>query len=264
MKKIYLIIILKLFLINLLSAKEELVELRFYFSPSFIPVSEFVFNFENQIEELELIIEIPFFKLQELNFEKLEDDSSRYIPVISSQFLDFGNRLCAIEFDSIKRKPHRFYDGISIEITKKFNTGKEEKLYFDSPSIGEYKIEYEILDDFFELIEKLGLKGNQRNYVERLKNYFDYGLPIKQTNSEPLEFRFWGSITSNHKTELKTFFRSLPPNQKIIFDLRNSGEMGTMFYKYFRRENRKKEIYYLLEGEDSHTVQGIGNCRVIN
>ncbi len=260
MKKLLLIIILKICTINLILANEELAELRFYFFPAFISQSEFVFK----SEKLELIIDKPFFKWQELDFDRIEDDTSNYLPSKTNQFQSLNHKISSINFADYKRKPHRYYDGISIEITKIFKNGKEEKLEFDCPSRDEYKVEYEILDEFFDLLDNIEFKGNQRNYVERLKSdYFDYGLLIKQVNSNPLEFRIYGGLNSNNKTELKQFFKSLPSNESIIFDMRNCGFMGTMFHKYFRRLNRNKEIYYLLESKEAYPTKEIKNCKAI-
>ena len=263
MKKILLIIIVSCTIINLIQAKQELVELEFYFFPAFIPQSNFTFKFDNQSEKLRLVINKPFFKLEETDFEKIEDDSSNYSPSKPNQFKEFRKEINDLNFFEYQRKPHRFYDGISIVITKRFKNGNEEKLEFDCPSRNQYQIEYKILDDFFEILDNVNFKGNQRNYVEKLKDYFDYGLPIKKVNDNPLEFRIHGSLSKNNEIELRQFFKELPSDEAIIFDMRNCGFMGTMFHKYFRRLNRKKEIYYLLEKKNSYPTKEIKNCKVI-
>ena len=165
-------------------------------------------------------------------------------------------------FDSTRTDERRILDGITGRIEKHDNEQIYETLKFVSPNRKNFKLDYKSLDAFFQVIEEEATsKEYLREYLEDLKGYFDYGLPVKQINDNPLEFRLWGSLTGNEENELYNFLDSLPKEEPIIFDVTNFPGMGNMFHGKFREFNKNHYIYYLSNSNLYNTdLKSIGNC----
>ena len=155
-------------------------------------------------------------------------------------------------------------DGIHGSVSKYHEGVVQEKLLIRSPDREAFELDYKILDAFFELVEpEVNDREDLMEYVEDIKSYFDYGLPIRQVSEDPLEFRFWGAITANEVEDLYSFFATLPASQPIIFDCRNFPAMGNMFHVDFEELNDSHQLYYLVKaGKTPRDLLEIGNCAI--
>ena len=109
-----------------------------------------------------------------------------------------------------------------------------------------YRKAYIILDAFFELTDKTVKNNNKaQSLTENIQDYFDYGLPIKQTGSKPIEYRVWGTVSgcSDENEALIIWLKSLPQNEPILLDLRN-GSFAPCLDELLQEFNQKKQIFY--------------------
>lgn len=115
-------------------------------------------------------------------------------------------------------------DGIGFKFNSINKKNDTISLISVSPSrTEENKIDYIILDAFFQLANTTIDDYKGISHVENIQDYFSYGLPIKKMSDSPLEYRVWGSVTGckTDNPELISFLDSLPNNKPVILDLRN-------------------------------------------
>ncbi|MBL7806121.1 MAG: hypothetical protein JNL02_20425 [Saprospiraceae bacterium] len=236
------------------------IHLLFY--PSFEHASEFNIEMNDKTPRMKFTIS----KVNHngmLEYSIVPFDSSA-IPLSESGYREFKSAIDRIDWKHYKPAGERtVLDGVSGVINIIGHSSDTTTIYFHSPDRASFKTEYEIIDAFFNLAEKEVQALNHLEYLEALKCYFDYGLPIKKTGDNPLEYRFWGHLTSNEGKDLNDFLKNLPDNQPVIFDCTNFPGMGTMYYELFRKTNTEKDIYYLLkENSEQEDLTQIGNCRI--
>ncbi|WP_299229746.1 hypothetical protein [uncultured Psychroserpens sp.] len=158
----------------------------------------------------------------------------------------FLNEIREIGLDSSIVHQRNVLDGIGF----KFNTIDQRNdtisLTSVSPSrIEEYELDYKILDAFFQLANKTINDYKALSITENIQDYFAYGLPIKLTNNEPLEYRIWGGISGceSDNPELIRFLDSLPNDKPVIFDLRN-GSFAPCLSSLLDRFNKTNQFFY--------------------
>ena len=237
----------------------KLDKIIYEFHPSFTYSSNFIISEGHSSVEFEIYKPAYFFgenKREMITYDRLVMDSTKVIRLFD---------VCqGLSFDSTRVNERMILDGISGRISKYANNQVYEVLRFRSPDRKNYKLDYEAIDAFFLAIEETAASNQNLNeYLENLKGYFDYGLPIKQVNKSPLEFRIWGSLTVNEEKELYEFLDSLPKKEPIIFDMTNFPGMGTIFYDRFRKLNNNHYICYLVNKDHlNEDLESIGNCNI--
>jgi len=182
MKKIILISALIFFTGLNLFGQKEIAEIHFHFFPAFIAKSDFNFSFQTPTLKYEIIS--PYYKVVAIDSLHLLNDSSL---IITTSFSDDGGWIVSRGMEMLilkekieqiyfpkQKKLKREYDGTSIEIQVKYLNGIVRNIYFDSPNRIEDSFEYIILDAFFDCTELLITDGQHRDYLENLKNCFDY------------------------------------------------------------------------------------------
>jgi len=88
-------------------------------------------------------------------------------------------------------------------------------------------------------------KAETIEYLERLEQYFDFGLGLKKISGNPLVYKLYGSLTSSEETEIVKFFSELPQQEKVTIDVTNLSGMGTMFYDIIGElVNGKTNLYW--------------------
>ncbi len=108
-----------------------------------------------------------------------------------------------------------------------------------------YELDYKVLDAFFGLADKTINNYKGLCITEKIQDYFSYELPIKQMNTEPLEYRVRGSFSGceTDNPELIKFLDSLPNDKPVIFDLRN-GSFAPCLSNLLDRFNESKQLFY--------------------
>lgn len=90
---------------------------------------------------------------------------------------------------------------------------------------------HELIEILFRNMYEHFDKAETTAYIERLEQYFDFGLGLKKMSDNPLVYKLYGSLTSSEEDEINKFFNSLPQKEKVTIDVTNLSGMGTMFYE---------------------------------
>jgi len=134
-------------------------------------------------------------------------------------------------------------DGISVKGVLIDNFG-DRVFDFRSPRKG--TIDQNLMSALYKVMYKAFTKPQTITYLEQLEGYFAFGLGLRKLNESPLTYKIYGSISSDEEKELLDFFRSLPTDKDIYFDMSNFSGMGTMFYDdFYTLCNRNRGIYWI-------------------
>jgi hypothetical protein len=260
MKKVFISAIA--LLIISCSNRTDLKEIEISFSPAFIYPTKFTIDLENNIitqyqfqssysyeEEDTTDRDEKFgFKLHKVifkdtlivHYEKsfhIDDNTlDRFLRVINNLAVD----------SNIIHDRNDVLDGISFYFKSIDTKADTFSLMSRCPDrTSKYKLDYTILDAFFKLAYTTINNYEGICLVENIQDYFSYGLPIKLTSKEPLEYRVWGTISGcrNDNQELQKFLNNLPIEKPVIFDLRN-GKFAPCLYELFDEFSNRKSIYY--------------------
>lgn len=158
----------------------------------------------------------------------------------------FLEEINAIGLDSSVVHQQDVLDGIGFKFNLIDKQNDTISLTSVSPSRNEAsKIDYKVLDAFFRLTSKTISNYKGLYITERIQDYFSYGLQIKLTNTEPLEYRVWGKISGceSDNPELIKFLDSLPDDKLVIFDLRN-GSFAPCLSSLLNEYNKSKKLFY--------------------
>jgi hypothetical protein len=127
--------------------------------------------------------------------------------------------------------------------------------------------EFQIIKSIFAIMESSFRTQSAINYIERLKGYFDLGLPVKHISDKPLEYRFYGHLSRNEAQEFRELMSGLPRNKLIIFDFSNFEGMGRMFYNDFQLlVSQTPKVYWLVNESSKKQVleMGVKPDRIFN
>ena len=256
-----IILILALLIISC-SDSTNLKEIEISFSPAFMHPTKFTIDLENNIitqyqfqssysyEEKDTTNrdEKFSFKLRRFIFKDTLIVHYEKSFHINDNTLDrFLRVINKFNFDSIiVHDRDDVEDGISFSFIATNSKNETFSLMSRCPDRTiRYKLEYIILDAFFKLAYVSINDYDGMCTVENIQDYFSYGLPIKLTSKEPLEYRVWGTISGcrNDNQELQKFLNKLPIEKPAIFDLRN-GDFAPCLYELFDEFSNKKSIYY--------------------
>lgn len=231
-----------LFLFSTLDCFSQINSLTVDFSPSFIEKSRLSINKENP----EYSITIQNSKINETCF--LTDSSLLDLQLL---FVDYFRLKYSL--DSIKNTEERemalrgecrvTLDGISVKGVLVDNVG-DRVFDFSSPRKG--TIDHILMVDLYKLMYKAFTKPETIKYLEQLEGYFAFGLGLRKLKESPLTYKIYGSISSDEEKELSDFFRGLPTDKEIYFDMSNFNGMGTMLYDdFYALCDKNKEIYWI-------------------
>ncbi|MFY7890861.1 MAG: hypothetical protein ACOVOW_18220 [Spirosomataceae bacterium] len=191
--------------------------------------------------------------------KKLEEAS-----VAKDVFKQFIDSLTNINF-SIHKSLYKegIVDGITVYI--RFRTDTSDHIFSLRCPDREDK-EFIIIKSIFTLFEQSCKSASALNYLEHLKGYFDFGLQVKQISQNPLEYRFYGALTSGEQNEFYQLMDSLPLDKPVIFDFSNFKSMGTMFYTDFEEFIDKNPHVFWIAGKYSLrqiTAIGVAKNRIV-
>jgi len=158
----------------------------------------------------------------------------------------FLKEITSVKLDSSITHKRSVLDGIGFKFNKIDQKNDTISLISVSPKrTKEYEIDYQILDAFFRLANNVINNYRGISLTENIQDYFVYGLPIKQVNRKPVEYRVWGEIygCKSDNPELNKFLDSLPSNEPIIFDLRN-GSFAPCLSSLLKEYEEEKEFFF--------------------
>lgn len=196
--KKFIFIILFIFIASCNSNNKEY---KFEFYPAWINPTEYQIDLKNK--------ELKIHSFEHLNWSKENDTTithlSKQFKINNLHLNDFINEIENITIDSsFVNGDDDYLDGFAFKFSK-INFKKDTiTLTSLNPTRNmRFEIEYKILDAFFKLVYKTINENKSVSLTENIQNSFSYGLPIKKTNDNPLEYRVWGSIYECDTTDSK-------------------------------------------------------------
>lgn len=234
------------------NSNSELKEVQFFFAPSFLYPTKFNIDIKNNT--------IEQYTFQDSYYEKEWIDSTSYrenrkdtlivhykktFKIDKSELNQFLTELKLSSLDSTVEHRRDVLDGIGFRVSKINSRNDTISLTSISPSrTEEFQMDYKLLDAFFDLSYKSiddydGISG-----IENIQDYFNYGVPIRKVNENPIEYRIWGTISGcrEDNQEFLKILENLPNNNPVIFDLRN-GSIAYCLNEMLEEYSEKKEIY---------------------
>ena len=217
-------------------------EIVYEFYPSYMPPIQYKIN----IAEKTLLQESKLYDIEGYiqGSAKLVNEEYK----IDKKVLDvFLAEIQSAQIENSINHSQEVLHGIGLRFSKIDKSNDSISLISTSPRrTKEFLMDYKILDAFFELTDKT-VKNHYRgqSLTENIKDYYDYGLPVKKTRQEPLEYRVWGRVSGCRESNpgLVDLLDSLPNNKPIIFDLRN-GEFASCLSELLEEYEKEKHIYY--------------------
>ena len=233
------------------NSSKNLERVEFHFKPSFDNPTKFIVDFKNKTFE-ELVIKDRYYvkkKIDSNSYQKLKRDTlvilHQGIASLKNKDLRaLKNGLNNLDTSTYLGKP--MLDGISYKVLKIRKSGDTISLVSNITNRDEEsRLQYSILDPFFELARKtitddFGVYG-----IDMTQSYFDFGLPIEQISSKPLEYRIWGILSGckEDNKELITFLENLPSDEPVIFNL-SSAHIAPCLNEAIEEFKREKELYF--------------------
>ncbi|GAK91787.1 hypothetical protein JCM19297_678 [Nonlabens ulvanivorans] len=209
-----LIIFLLTILLISCNSNSDLKEVQFFFAPSFLYPTKFNIDIENKT--------IEQYTFQDSYYEKEWIDSTSYkqhrkdtlvvhykktFNIDKSELSKFLTELKLSRLDSTVEHRRDVLDGIGFRVSK-INSGNDTiSLTSISPSrTEEFQMDFKLLDAFFDLAYNSiddydGISG-----IENIQDYFNYGLPLRKVNENPIEYRVWGAQFQDVEMIIKSFY----------------------------------------------------------
>ena len=236
-----LIIIIFSLLIISCNSERNIEKIEYEFYPAFLsPIT-----YSIDLNEKVLYQNSKFYKTEK-SIQGSKNLINEKYNISNENLTTFLNEIYEIGLDSSLIHQRTVLDGIGF----KFNTIDQQNDTISLTSVSpnrekEYELDYRILDAFFLLANNTINDYKGLSITENIQYYFVYGLPIKQTNTEPFEYRVWGRISGceSDNPELIKFLDSLPNNKPVIFDLRN-GRFAPCLSSLLDRYNKNKQLFY--------------------
>jgi hypothetical protein len=232
-----------IFLLSILSCKSErsIEKIEYEFYPAFLsPIT-----YSIDLDERAIYQNSEFYK-SEGYFQGSKNLINKKYKINDDDLTIFLDEIYAIGLDSSIVHQRDVLDGIGFKFNLIDNRNDTISLTSVSPNRKDKStIDYEALDAFFRLTDKAISDYKGLYITERIQDYFDYGLQIKLTNTEPLEYRVWGRISGceSDNPELIKFLDSLPNDKPVIFDLRNGG-FAPCLSSLLDQFNKNKKLFY--------------------
>ncbi len=234
------------------NSNSDLKEVQFFFAPSFLYPTKFNIDIENKT--------IEQYTFQDSYYEKEWIDSTSYkqhrkdtlvvhykktFNIDKSELNQFLSELKLSRLDSTVEHRRDVLDGIGFRVSKINSRNDTISLTSISPSrTEEFQMDFKLLDAFFDLAYNSiddydGISG-----IENIQDYFNYGLPLRKVNENPIEYRIWGSISGcrDDNQEFLRILENLPNDKPVIFDLRN-GSIAYCLNEVLEEYSQKKELY---------------------
>ncbi len=264
MKKLVL-----LFLIGSLIScnnNSELKEVQVLFAPSFLYPTKFTIDVKSKTIE-QYIFQKSYFVKEWIDTNAYTGHWKDTLVVhyrksflIDDEVLnEFLREVKSSRLDSTIENRELVLDGISFRVSK---MGKKNDTISLTSNITrrdeDSKLVYKLLDAFFDLANQTIDDYDGISSIENIQDYFDYELPLRKVNDKPLEYRVWGSFTGckSDNPKLVEFLESIPPNEPVIFDLRN-GSFSICLYSLLKEYENQKFIYYYGNFEKTKNEQEI-------
>jgi hypothetical protein len=160
--------------------KHEQLTLRFH--PSFTYNLDFTLNIEEDKGEIIYHVYHPRNPATGIPEKTVEYDSLKFV-VSGSDYIQFIETIRSIKIQGHKSlKKEGGIDGIITYVQYISKSLDTTQFDFWSPLRANYPLEYQVLDAFFDFTEKVFTDKKQLDYLEKLKEYFEYNRRIKKNS----------------------------------------------------------------------------------
>jgi len=248
----------KLFLLLCIGAliscnkNSETTQIEVLFAPAFLHPTKFTIDTKNKTLE-QFTFQQSYYKeeridsitMGEYRIDTMIVQYRKTFKIGEQDFNAFARELEASQLHTTADHRRDILDGIAFRINKINAKIDTISLTSNSPiRTQEYEMDYQILDAFFDLAYKTVEDYDGISMIENIQDYFQYGLPIRRINDNPIEYRVHGSIYGCRKsnTEFIDFLDSLPENKPILFDVRN-GSIAFCLIEVLEEFSEKKGLY---------------------
>ena len=239
-------------LLSSCESKTDLKEVQVLFVPSFLHSTKFTIDVENKIIEQCTYQDGYYVKewIDSTSYKTHRKDTliihyQKSFSIKDKVLNKFLNELNKSQLNTTTKHREPMLDGVVFRISKINIKNDTISLTSNITRRNEKSIlEYKILDPFFDLLNNTINEYEGISEIEKIQDYYSYGLPIKKVNDKPLEYRIWGSISGcrEDNPELISFLNSLPNNKPILFDLRN-GSFAYCLNEVLEEYSQKKELF---------------------
>lgn len=250
MKKLILLLVIG----NFISCKNnsDLKEVEFFFAPSFLYPTKFKIDIKHSTIEQYTFQDSYYVKewIDSTSYREHRKDTlvvhyKKTFKIKKAELNQFLSELKLSHLDSTVEHRRSVLDGIGFRVNKINSRNDTISLTSINPSrTEEFQMDYKLLDAFFDLSYKSiddydGISG-----IENIQDYFNYGLPLRIVNENPIEYRIWGSISGcrDDNQEFLRILESLPNDKPVIFDLRN-GSIAYCLNEVLEEYSQKKHLY---------------------
>ena len=181
------------------------------------------------------------------------------------EFFNILDTISLIHFSSLKGVG---IDGIYVFIDVK-QENKKNFIHFWSPRKLTEPIESRIVEAIFYLLRKKIAEKKAIFYLDKLEDFFDFGLPFRISKIHPLEIRIYNTLEGKYWQEFSKFIDSLPSNQPILIDLSNLKWMDEGYYPFIQNLiKRNNQIIWIAKIKDKPREQlielGISQDKIFN
>ncbi len=214
---------------------DSIRQMKFDFVPGYNRNSSFVVDFDRNVLEF-----------GNLNSKANIDRDIKTYKISSETISKFKSQIHLIDLDTPLNHSRGLLDGIYFRACKILRNQDSICITTQSPErISAFELEYHFLDAFFELGYKTIDDYKSLCCLENIQDYFDYGLSIKQSETNPLEFRIWGSVFGDERDNkmLTMFLNGLPKDKVIVFDVRN-GSINERAISIFEEYGKFHQFFF--------------------
>ena len=181
-------------------------------------------------------------------------------------FNNFLHKIQSIKLDSTIEHSEGILDGMTYQINTTSSKKDSISLTSNIRSRSEKsKLEYELLDPFFELTNTTIDDPEGNSIVEYIQKHLLYTpvvkklkVKIEKTSESPIEYKIWGELNGCKKenNELITFLNKLPRKTPVIFDL-TKGNFSDCLNKNLLIEFENKKEFYFYGNEEIKWIEEI-------
>lgn len=175
----------------------------------------------------------------------------------------FFTALDSVPLLKMKTRERLMMDGIQVR-NAVAQDGVRNAFSFQSPRKASDPAEHRLVEAVLGLARRKFRALPQREYLERLEGYFEFGLPCEITATAPFEVRVHGVLYDNYVRDgsLPAFLQQLPTGQPVLLDLTNSRGIAYGCFPTLRRfVQANSRVFWVPSAAAAEDLQAMGVAR---
>jgi hypothetical protein len=172
----------------------------------------------------------------------------------------FFTALDSVPLLTLRTKDRLQLDGIRVQ-NAVAQDGARNAFRFQSPTKADDPAEHRLVEAVLGLARRKFRTLPERDYLERLEGYFDFGLPCEITATAPFEVRVHGVLYNNYVDDgsLPAFLQQLPTGQPVLLDLTNSQGIAYGCFPTLRRFlHANPRVFWVPSAAAAEALQAMG------